>query len=356
MGDKKSWLARITATAVIDRNFCWSFLGWVVGVISLVVAIYFGMFYKTAPKLALEILTNTNIVDIKEDPKKLDIVYDGKSLKSVGSTLSVVTLRIVNEGNAAVRMDSYTPDAPLGFTVTGGEVIESPQVNDASNSYLRDKLKATLAGKDKVILSPAILNAGDFVGFKLLVIHRGDTDDPIEFQPIGTIADSGDIATRRGQQLVPTKPLWRQVMEGSLVVQVLRVLFYIVVFFVLLLIMVAVVTHFQKGLAKKRRIVATPFLNTTFPQRTQLEQQIAHNVVNLYSLGGRTKIHNIVKILDRLATSGNITGNDFGSLVSDGVLAAHGSCPTPGTTTFTSPIQPELRKVYTQFLAFLDTQ
>jgi uncharacterized membrane protein len=355
MSEKKSVFGRLAAVAIIDRNFCWSFLGWIVGVISLVVAIYFGMFYKTTPRLALEITTNTNIVDIKEDPKKLDIVYDGKSLKSVGSTLSVVTLRIVNEGNSAVKIDAYTPDAPLGFTVTGGEVIEAPQVIDASNTYLREKLKASLIGKDKVVLAPAIFNAGDYIGFKLLVIHRGGSDDPIEFQPIGTIADTGEIAVRQGQQLLPSKPLWRQVMEGGFAVQVVRAVFYIVVLFVLLIVVAVLVGIVHARLAKKRQRTATPFLNTTVPPRTPAEQHFAQRVTNIYITNGAKEVQRIVKLLNRLATTGNITGPDIGSLVSNGVFSVGMVAPTPGTSTFSTSVPPEMRKVYSQFLEFLNT-
>ena len=356
MGDKKRLLGRLAAAAVIDRNFCWSFLGWIVGVISLIVAIYFGMFYKTSPKLALEILSNTNIVDIKEDPKKLDIVYDGKSLKSVGNTLSVVTLRIVNEGNAAVKMDSYAPDAPLGFTVTGGDIVESPQINDASNTYLREKLKASLVGKDKVVLSPAILNAGDYVGFKLLVIHRGDSDNLLEFQPIGIVADSGEIAIRRGQQLLPSKPMWRQVMEGSFIVQVLRVLFYVAILFGLLLIAGFLTAQTQRRLAKKRQQRAASFLNPTVVPRATAERQFAQRITNIYVAQGSKEVQRISTILNRLATTGNITVNDLGSLLSNGVMPIGAASASPGTSTFTTSIPPEMRKVCTEFLEFLNTQ
>jgi hypothetical protein len=186
-------ISRITE---IDKRFCWSFAGWVVGVIGVALAIYFGLFFRMLPHITFELVSNTKIVDIHEDTAKLDVSYGGKSLKAAGDTLTVILLRVVNDGNAAVRMDAYTPDAPLGFTINEGEIIESPQIVEASSDYLRSTLKTSLVGGKKVTFSPAILNANTSATFKILVIHRAESGMAIDVSPIGVLADIDSIAVR----------------------------------------------------------------------------------------------------------------------------------------------------------------
>jgi hypothetical protein len=188
-----SWCGRF---AHYDKKFCFSLLGCIISVVFGIAGIWYGVSSRMSADLQIDILSDTNIVDIGKDSDKLDILYNGKSIKSAGSTLSVITFRIVNFGNAPIRLDSFPPDAPLGIVLSEGEIVDVPQAIAASSDHLPNEMKATCKDARTVLFAPAVMRPGDFIDFRLLVIH-GDSSKPIDIKSIGVSGDVKEVPVRR---------------------------------------------------------------------------------------------------------------------------------------------------------------
>lgn len=234
-------------------------LAWV---IPLAATIYLGVAALKSPSLVFEVLASPNVVDINEDAKNLDIMYGGKSIKASGSTLKVISVRIVNEGRAAIREGDYASTALPGFVVNKGEVIEQPQVVEASNDYLVQNAKLTLNGKNRVLMSPVLLNPGDFITFKLLVLLAGGSDADITPEK-SVIAEVDQVRVRRTDN-TGRETFFSSVIHGGVLVNVVRLLLSGVIFFVILVISVVIVScytdrrhklHWKKELQFRDEIV-----------------------------------------------------------------------------------------------------
>jgi len=328
-------ISRITE---IDKRFCWSFAGWAVGVIGVALAIYFGLFYRVLPHIAFEIVSNTEIVDIHEDSTKLDVSYGGKSLKAAGDTLTVILLRVVNDGNAAVRMDAYTPDAPLGFTINEGEIIESPQIAEASSDYLRGTMKASLVNGKEVTFSRTILNANASATFKILVIHRAESGIVVDVSPIGVIADIDSITVRHlsgPQAVTPNRrqggefiPLW-----------LLGIIVLVVVCVVLLLAWVGLV------LQKRRARIVGAYIAV---RGLSMSDPVVNGLTVKYIGKGQAAITQIGNFLN--SKSGRLHPLTLLPLVEQGIAKAVRDEQTNAVTVVVSP---EVSARYLDFIRYL---
>lgn len=79
-------------------------------------------------QIEYEVLANTNVLDINADITKLDITYDGSSLKTGSQSLRIINLHVRNTGNESVLKSFYDNNDPLGVFVTKGKVIEKPEL------------------------------------------------------------------------------------------------------------------------------------------------------------------------------------------------------------------------------------
>jgi len=63
----------------------------------------------------MEVVSSANVIDVKEDVGKLEVLYEGANLRSNHLSLSVVTLKISNDGGAPITKTAYDDAAPLGY-------------------------------------------------------------------------------------------------------------------------------------------------------------------------------------------------------------------------------------------------
>jgi hypothetical protein len=194
-----AWIKKVRK---LDRTFCWSFIGVVIGLLGIFIGYYLYLLSYRSPCLIYEVLSSTNIVDIKEDTPKLRILYGGLPITDSGNVLKIVSVRIVNSGTDAIRKNDYMEEEPLGISVTAGEIIEAPQVTNASNDYLSKTLKPVLVSKTKARFTPVMLRAKDFVVVKLLVIHN--SEQRVQIVPDGVLANVSNIMVK---QLADTGPV-----------------------------------------------------------------------------------------------------------------------------------------------------
>jgi hypothetical protein len=97
-----------------ETKYALTFMGLIVGVICGAFSVYVYL-QKTVPHLKMEVISNANVIDVKEDVGTLDVLYNGVNLKDTHQTLALVTLRVSNDGAKAIP-----PSSDFGATRGGG--------------------------------------------------------------------------------------------------------------------------------------------------------------------------------------------------------------------------------------------
>lgn len=133
----------ISKIAQIDKKFGWSFMGFVLAALFGGVAIYTEFVRDTSPVVRYEILSNTKILDVKEDVSGLSIIYNAEDIRKSRKTLSVLLVNVGNQGRSAILKSHYDSDAPLGLSINSGEIIKA-EVTTATTEYLKKNIAYVL--------------------------------------------------------------------------------------------------------------------------------------------------------------------------------------------------------------------
>ena len=170
----------------LDNKFSWSFMGFVIGLLGIGYAIYIDQFKEDKPMVVFDVLSNTQVLSVKENLNKLDIIYDGQNLKERNENLILLTLRISNEGNEDIRENDYYSKAPFGFKLEGCNIAEPPVLIDASNDFIKGNIEFTYDSLNRVVFNKIPFNKEQYYTLKVLTIC-GSKDLPA-IKPFGNIS------------------------------------------------------------------------------------------------------------------------------------------------------------------------
>lgn len=180
----------------LDRTFSWSFFGFFLGIGGLGFGIW-SHFVSPSPKITYEILTNTPVLDVREEVDKLDIFYDGNNISEENQSLQVITFRIINSGRVDIGINSYDPkNAPLGLRLEDAVIAQEPKIISTNDEYFLENLNINiLETNNEVSFNPVILNSGDFFTIKLLALTSSAeiNSNGINLVPVGKIAGIKEI-------------------------------------------------------------------------------------------------------------------------------------------------------------------
>jgi hypothetical protein len=234
----------------LDQKFSWSFLGFVLAIIFGSITVYSEFIKKNSPGISYELLSNANVLDVKETVGSLDILYKGNSLSHSGQSLKIMTLKVSNDGDQAILPNYYDPVDLIGFKVIGGSIVDGPRLLDASSSYLRDHLRVQYA-QERVAFSPVILEPGEFFVIKVLVLHR-NSDAP-KLVPVGKVAGVRNISLTQQFQVDSKRSLLEITFGGSVWVQIVRTLVYFLGGLIFVVALFAVGAALSERLGKRKR-------------------------------------------------------------------------------------------------------
>lgn len=219
----------------MNKHFTWkTILGAIValiGLISGILTIYVFLEDKKA-NLEFEILSSTNVLDIKANVSKLDVTYDNLSLKSAKQNLRIINIRVKNNGNDIILKEHYDLNDPIGLQIIGGKIIEIPEIIGTSNPYLTKNLKMHVVSSNEISFNDLIIEPTQYYTIKLLVLY------PINLNP--SVIPRGKIA---GQDLIPvhhfetpkeTKSFLKDLIAGNVIVQAIRIVIYGITMMVIL--------------------------------------------------------------------------------------------------------------------------
>ena len=222
-----------------------------IGTLAAIITIYVFVSQSKKIKLQYEIMANTNVLDIHTELTKLDILYDGQSLKRGKDNLRIMNIKIVNNGSENILKTFYDDNDPLGFTILNGKIIENPEILETSCDYLNQNLAVSLDSLGRVKFSKVIIEPNDYFVLKVLILHKSEISP--DLVPVGKIAGVRIIDVIDVSSIKESEPFVKEVFAGNILIQVFRALAYIIFIIILIIIIAIIATTISSWKEKRKR-------------------------------------------------------------------------------------------------------
>jgi len=147
----------------ILRDNSWQFVGVVVAILATLVAYYIFSQEREVKALQIVILANTSLVEIEPIiAEDIRLIYRDEPAVN----LSLIQVKVENVGNQAIRSEDYVQ--PIRFVFPSEVKIVEASVSDSNppNIGMKAQIETNAA-----TLSPVLLNAGDRVIFRFIVVN-----------------------------------------------------------------------------------------------------------------------------------------------------------------------------------------
>ena len=135
-------------------------------------------------RVTFEIISATDVLDLRRSLKDLRIEFRGQDLQEQDLNLKVVKINVANSGETHIRAGDYS-NIDWGIRVVGGQVIEAKvDRSNAANVISTDDLR--YIGSDTIGFPKIVFDKRDAFAIELLLLHPNDAEPDIV--PIGKIA------------------------------------------------------------------------------------------------------------------------------------------------------------------------
>lgn len=246
------------------------------------------------PAVTLEIVSETNVLDLRRPLQDLNIVFRNENIQAQGLNLRIFTINVANTGQVDILQGHYDYEDDWGLKFNSGEVIEA-RIVDTNSEYLKSKVVPTLLGVGTVGFPKVIFEKGDYFALEVLLLHPKDEAPAIS--PIGKIAGVKKI-------IVSTRPSESQedsfvsrVFEGSGLIQVVRLTVYFMGSMLALVVAIlgGVLTtetiNRLKAWTRRRRISQSSTI------RRIEQREIRDFLVSRYELNGTTGLRQLQELV-----------------------------------------------------------
>ena len=240
----------IDAINRLDKRYGWSLLGFLLAAIFGAVSFYTEFVRDRRPQLRFEVISDASVLDVREQLGSLEIIYDGRDIKKAKQSLRVVVVRITNEGADDVLIGHYDQRSPLGFRVSGGNLLRA-EILSASNQYLRQTLRIDTTVADTALFTPVIIESNEWFTVKSLILHSEGS--PPAFQAVGKIAGVREIRMVDSTQATAAPGFLATAFSGGAWVQAARLVAYFFGFILLMVAVIAPTAALSAFFAKRRR-------------------------------------------------------------------------------------------------------
>ena len=164
-----------------NSPYAWAALS-LIAVISLILAIYFGISSKKVKRFYYFKKTNKLVSFNSNKPSSLHLFYDDTEIQDV----SVTRIAVWNSGNDVINAEDIIESEPLSIKIIDGKE-DDIRILDTSIEYVTDKTNkfdipcevSTEENKDESCTYNDVVNfdyAGTRDGFILQIIHTGNPD------------------------------------------------------------------------------------------------------------------------------------------------------------------------------------
>jgi len=175
------------------KSFKWSKWGFWLAILAIPITWYITDKYEKSPELLFEIVSNEELLMIKEELPELGVTYRNINLRESKQNISIVTLRLINEGNESVLLNHYDKDYPLGIVIENGKILSMPVITKSSDStYFKSAIKSI--ENDTIVFRNQIFNPNSFLTLKILILNKSSIKP--KFKSIGKVAKNKNIIVK----------------------------------------------------------------------------------------------------------------------------------------------------------------
>lgn len=229
-------------------------IGLLLGILGLGYAVYTEHFKSTSPEIVFDIIANTQVLSIKENINKLNIVYDKQDLKSRNENLVILTVRVSNNGASEIKEVDYFSKIPFGMKVIGGKIAEQPILLNTSSAFLSNELRLRYDTLGNLFINKLPIDKRDFFTIKILSICKGNNLPSI--LPLGKISGVSTPMPVLSSYMSDSKSsnsFSYELFYGTFLIHILR--FFIYVFSIAIVVIVIVIPINKIGnLFEQRKI------------------------------------------------------------------------------------------------------
>lgn len=207
----------------IDRRFPWSFLGFLAGVIFGLFGVYTVFFYAKAPELKAEIQSATPVFSLKENVHDLNIIFKGQDIKQAHKGLTLINLKLINNGNFSIKPGDFDPKAPLTIILKKGEIVKA-DILETSDPYFKKVFADTKISSQSIQFPPFIMDPGQYLSIHLLTLHEESARPTLTIT--GKIANVPNVPVIKIVSNPSNTSKQTLAFSGDIIVQFMRVLVY----------------------------------------------------------------------------------------------------------------------------------
>jgi hypothetical protein len=143
------------------RDPVWQFVGAVLTVLTIVVAVIIYFLQKGKKSLSYDVVTNVPLFSANEEIKNdLQIHYKGFQVKN----LHLFVFKIINDGNQPIPQSDY--EKPLNIVLYGDVQILSVEIVSQNPSNLGAEVTAET---DRIQIKPVLMNSKDYFKVKAVI-------------------------------------------------------------------------------------------------------------------------------------------------------------------------------------------
>jgi hypothetical protein len=194
----------------IDKKFPWSFSGFVIGIIALVVSVVIFYYTESKEKFDLKIIIEDefNIIELKDELKDLKVFYKDDNIIEQNKEIKIVIYSFLNEGKL-ITQDYYDKNMDFAIKFDSSNILSTAVIGSNSEYLKKDFLidKKDSVKKDIVNFKKLIFEPGKKITLKsYLIQNKGIKNTTIQF--LGKIAGIDDFQIIRKPEDVSRKKIW----------------------------------------------------------------------------------------------------------------------------------------------------
>lgn len=282
----------------LDRKYAFGIL---TGLIFGLLSVYTDFLRSNSPNIEFDVLSNTTVVDLKENIGKIDILYDSTSILSEKKNLSLITFKITNTGNADILENFYYKKFPLGFKLVRGELLEIPTIIQTNNDFLSKSIILNKVSSHEVRFNNFIFEKGDFFTIKMLVLH--DIKSTPEIISEGKVIGVKNIKVIKTYINKGNKGFWENVFEGTLLVHITRFFSYFLITIIVLVLIIIPITYLSDWVGEQKRKKIIKRFKEYRRKDFSIDEQI---ILEFYLINGTAGIETFRGVLKRYKKYKNI--------------------------------------------------
>ncbi len=153
-------------------------------IISVSYIIYIEFIQQHTNEITFSIINNSNVFDINEPIKNLEIKYDSINLLELNEVLKLLTVKVENTGNTNITENMYYSKVPFGFKIHHGKIIQKPELLESN--FKNSELQVSFIDSTNFINLPSVpFDKGDFYTVKVVCLAK---NEKIAIEPQGKIS------------------------------------------------------------------------------------------------------------------------------------------------------------------------